>query len=367
MRGAAAVEVEAAYLRACELAERLGDPTRLFRALWGIWNVNFGRGHYQAALEMGERLLAVANPDRPGQRLEAHHALWATRGAMGETTAILPHLEQGLALYDRAQHAPLSMLYGGHDAGVCGWEHQARMQWFIGYPDRALESMRKAVSLAETLGHPLTTVMALTTEAKLHWFRGDLALARESAALATTLSAIDWLDGAIVVAAIDAREGRAGRPLQELYERLTAVDTPRHARRNLVALCLLAGAALEIGELDMGLAALDAIPEGHRETFMASEILRVRGELLRRRGLIDEPERCFRRAVEIARARGEHSLELRAATSLARLLAARGRRAEARTTLAGIHGWFTEGLDTADLREARAVLTQLGSRRAAPR
>jgi hypothetical protein len=281
---------------------------------------------------------------------------------MGETASVLPQLEQGLALYDRVQHAPLSMLYGGHDAGVCGWEHLSRVQWFIGYPDRAVASMRNAVSLAETLGHPLTTVMALTTEAKLHWFRGDLALARESAALAATLSAIDWLDSAVVLASIDAREGRPGRSLQELYERLTAVDTPRHARRNLVSLCLLAGAACDRGELDVGLAALDAIPESHRETFMAPEILRTRGELLQRRGLIDEPERCFRRAVEIARTRGERSLELRAATSLARLLAGRRRRAEARTALASIYGWFTEGLATADVRAARGLLDELKAR-----
>jgi hypothetical protein len=209
--------------------------------------------------------------------------------------------------------------------------------------------------------------MALSTEAKLHYFRGELALARESAGLAAALSSIDWLDGAVVLACIDAQEGRRGRSLQELYERLTAVDTPRHARRNLASLCLLATAACELGELDLGLAALDAIPEGHRETFMAPEILRVRGELLRRRRLVDEPERCFRRAVALARVRGEHSYELRAATSLARLLAGRGRRAEAREALAGIYDWFTEGLDTADLRAARNLLTELGRRRSSPR
>jgi tetratricopeptide (TPR) repeat protein len=286
---------------------------------------------------------------------------------MGETSAVLPHLEVGLALYDRTQHAPLALLYGGHDAGVCGWEHLARLQWFIGYPDRALQSMRRAVTLAGALGHPLTTVMALSTEAKLHYFRGELALARESAELAATLSTVDWVDGAVVLAGIDAREGRRGRSLPELYERLTAVDTPRHARRNLVSLCLLAAAACELDELDLGLAALDAIPEGNRETFMAPEILRVRGELLRRRHLVDEPERCFRRAVELARARGEPSFELRAATSLARLLASRGQRAEAREALARIYHWFTEGLDTGDLREARDLLTQLGRRRGTPR
>jgi DNA-binding winged helix-turn-helix (wHTH) protein/tetratricopeptide (TPR) repeat protein len=365
LRGAAAAEVEAVYLRARELAERLGDGTRLFRALWGLWNVDFGRGHYRPAREMGERLLAIADPDQPGQKLEAHHALWATQAAMGETTAILPHLEAGLALYDRVQHAPLALLYGGHDAGVCGWEHLARMQWFIGYPDRALESMQRAVSLAETLGHPLTTVMALSTDAKLHYYRGELAHARESAERVASLNAIDWVDIAVVLASIDAREGRRGRPLQELYERLTAAATPRSARRNLVSLCLLAEAACELGELDVGLTALDAIPEDHRETFMAPEVLRVRGELLRRRGLVDEPERCFRRAVALARTRGEHSFELRAATSLARLLAGRGRRADARAELKGIYDWFTEGLETADLRAARALLTELGRPRSA--
>jgi DNA-binding winged helix-turn-helix (wHTH) protein/tetratricopeptide (TPR) repeat protein len=357
LRGAAAAEVEAVYVRARELAERLGDATRLFRALWGLWNVSFGRGQYAAARTMGERLLATADPARRGQRLEAHHALWATLGAMGETAALLPHVEHGLALYDRAEHAPLALLYGGHDAGVCGWEHLARAQWFLGYPDRALQSMRQAVRLAEVLGHPLTTVMALTTEAKLHYYRGELAAARESVGLASTL-AIDWLDGAVVLACADVREGRPGEALAEVFRRLTARETPRHARRNLVSFLLLAEAACASDQLDLARQALDAIPEDHRETFLASEFERLHGELWRRRGRRAEAARCFRRAVEIARTRGEGSLELRAATSLARLRAAEGRPAEARAALAGVYGRFTEGLDTADLRAARELLEQ---------
>jgi predicted ATPase len=104
---------------------------------------------------------------------------------------------------------------------------------------------------------------------------------------------------------------------------------------------------------------LEAIPEDQRGAFFAPEIERMRGELLLRGEKRAEAEPCFRRAVEIAQGRAERSLELRAATSLARLLARTERRDEARRVLGGIYGWFTEGLDTADLREARSLLDQL--------
>jgi predicted ATPase len=134
------------------------------------------------------------------------------------------------------------------------------------------------------------------------------------------------------------------------------------AWRHLLCLCALAELYVDAGLADEGLLVLASIADRDRDTIFASELHRIEGELLLRRSepAPDEAERCFRRAIELARARAEKSLELRAATSLARLLAARGRRDDARNILAPTYGWFTEGFDTADLRAAKALLAEIG-------
>lgn len=126
-----------------------------------------------------------------------------------------------------------------------------------------------------------------------------------------------------------------------------------------ISVCLLAEAFAKLGDTGKGLEALAVIPEEHREIIFAPEIQRIRGELLLRRGDREEAERCFHRAIEVARRRSERSLELRAATSLARLLNDRGQRDEARAALDPIYRWFTEGFDTADLKQAKALLEEL--------
>jgi predicted ATPase len=127
-------------------------------------------------------------------------------------------------------------------------------------------------------------------------------------------------------------------------------------------LCVLAELYAKAGDAEEGLRVLALITEEDRAAFYAPELHRIEGELLLRRSepAPDEAERCFRRAIELARARAEKSLELRAATSLARLLAARDRRDDARNILVPIYGWFTEGFDTADLRAANALLAEIG-------
>jgi predicted RNA polymerase sigma factor len=146
--------------------------------------------------------------------------------------------------------------------------------------------------------------------------------------------------------------------LDELHRLLTSVQESRTVWRSVASFCLLAEAAAGIGEVDLGLASLAAIAEEHRDAFFAPEIERVRGELLLRRDGPADAEPCFRRALTLARARSERALELRAATSLARLLVRLERRIEAHQTLTEVHGWFTEGFQTADLRAARALLEE---------
>jgi len=366
IKGTAASEVETSYLRALELVDRLGDATRRFPALWGLWFANYGSGRFRTARELGERLLAVAEEGSDsGQLVEAHHALWATMGAMGEVTAAFPHFERGLALYDPTRHGSQAFVYGGHDPGACCRYHLARAEWLLGRPERARLAIRDALGLAEKLAHPLTTVITLSSTAYLRYQLGDHDAAREIAsqmvALAKAHDFIGWIDdGLVILAAVSARQQGDQRLIDELYSRVTGGRSASTAWRMVMNRTVLAEALCEVGDIERGLVALDTIPLEHRDVILAPEIERIRGELLVRRAQRDEAEACFRRAIEMAGGRSERMLELRATTSLARLLVGDGRRDEARRTLGDVYAWFTEGFDTADLRAARSLLDELG-------
>jgi class 3 adenylate cyclase/tetratricopeptide (TPR) repeat protein len=369
IKGTGAPEAEASHLRARELAERLGDPIRLYQALWGLWYVNLGRGRYVAARELGEQLLAIAERENDtGRLLEAHHSLWPTLTSMGEPLAALPHFERGMALYDPRQHASQAFLYGGHDAGVCCRYHLARTQWFLGYPDRAVVALGDALGLAETLAHPQTLMHTLGFAAFLRYQLGEWGAAQEHArrmqAIAEAYGFAAWIEeGAAMLVCAGVRGGTAGG-IEELYERLIAATLTSIAGRRMTSRILLAEAASAIGDAERALGALDSIPVDLRDVILAPEIRRIRGEVLLRRGERDEGERCLREAIAIARRRSERSLELRATTSLARCLDAQGRRDEGRRLLADVYGWFTEGFATADLRAAHALLDELGGPKA---
>jgi class 3 adenylate cyclase/tetratricopeptide (TPR) repeat protein len=368
IKGAGSPEVEASYRQARELAERLDDSIRLYRALWGLWFVNYGRGEYTEALGLGTRLLQIARQGNDtGRLLEAHHALWPTLCAMGDAQAALPHMDQGLALYDPAQHASQAMLYGGHDAGACCRYHLARTRWSLGYPDGAVAMVRDAVRLAESLGHQMTLTITYGVAAFVHYQRGDWPAAREAAersqAAAQAHGFAAWANDSLTILTCTAvREGREPR-FEQVYDRIVTAGTSNIASVAVTNMLLLADAALAIGDVPRGLRALDAIPLAYRNSMGAVEIRRLRAELLLRGGHRAEAEHTFRDALAIARRRSERSLELRTATGLARLLAGGGRLEDARKELTPIYAWFTEGFETADLRAARANLRDLATDR----
>jgi class 3 adenylate cyclase/tetratricopeptide (TPR) repeat protein len=364
LKGFGSPEVETPVQHAHELASRLGDPARLFAALWGLWFVTYGAGRFREALELAERLLRVAEADGDsGRLLEAHHSLWATLGAMGEALRALPHCERGIALYDPIRHAAQAFAYGGHDPGACCGNHLARARWSLGYPERAAAAILDVLGLIEKLAHPLTTVFTLSTSAFVEYQVGDHDAARDTAermiALAKVHELTTWLDdGLVILACVQARQHGDYRSLDDLCQQLPTRRSLT-AYRRVINLVLLAEMLSKAGDVGRGLTTLDAIPPEHRDTILAPEIRRVRGDLLLRRNERDEGERQLRAAIDTARHRSQRILELRATTSLARLWQQQGRRGEARRMLAEIYGWFTEGFDTADLREAKALLDDL--------
>jgi class 3 adenylate cyclase/tetratricopeptide (TPR) repeat protein len=361
VQGSGTHDVETAYLRAREIAERLGDATRLYPALWGLWFVSYNRGLYPAATERSAQLLSTAREGSDsGRLLEAHHACWATACSAGQSATAKTHAEYGLALYDPDRHRSQTVVYGGHDPGVCARYHLALVEWLLGFPDRALLSLRDAMRLAEELAHPLTSTITLSFTSWVHYQRGERAAAgdhaRRKVAIAAAQGFEAWVDdGLAVLACVGAQSGAEA---WKALERLVA-SRGRAAWRNVISLCLFAEAFGQLGDPDKGIEALAMIPEEHRGIIFAPEIERIRGDLHLAGGRSEEAEHALRRAIELARKRSERSFELRAATSLARLLSSRGKKDEAREVLTPVYGWFTEGFDTRDVREAHALLDAL--------
>ena len=362
--GNGATEVEASYTAALELVDRLGDVSRRFPVLWGLWFVAYTRGNYPVAREQAGRLLEHAqHAHGTAHLLQAHHALWATATAMGQPISAAAHCERGLALYAPEQHASQALLYGGHDAGVCARNQLLINQWLLGYPDSALATLGDALRLAAQLNHPMTTINTLYFAAWIHYLRGEHELAAQMTQQVIDTGAIhgffSWVDSVRVLPYAMASEPASVEALADLAQQLA--QRPGNAWRHVLSMCVLAELCLRTGCLEAGRRALASIGETDRQAFCAAEVHRIDGELIARGSRPIDGEPRFRAAIEMARSRAEKSLELRATVSLARLLLRHDRRDEARQALAEVYGSFTEGFDTADLRDAKQLLDELST------
>lgn len=278
-----------------------------------------------------------------------------------------PHLEHGVALYDPKQHRSHVHLYGGHDPGVCCRYYLAMTLWTLGYPDQALRSIRDAVTLAQELTQPLTTALALFFAAWLHVQRGEHRAAAEKAEAVVTSGTAQgiavWPETAsMLLAFLVVEEGRHDDGIAQLQEWVAAAKKRLWGWKDIFCLCLLAEASLKAGRHQTGLQMLSEAMGGRNiQSLYEPELHRLKGELLLAQGLNQDAEASFRRAIEIARARQSKSLELRGVMGLARLLARQGKRGEGRHILEETYGWFTEGFDTADLKQAKALLQELST------
>jgi class 3 adenylate cyclase/tetratricopeptide (TPR) repeat protein len=363
VHGASSPVVEASYRTALDLVERLGDSSRRFLVLWGLWFVRFTRGDYAQAVEAGQRLLEIAEgEDDPGQLLEAHHTLWPTLVSMGEIKQALPHVARGIALYNRERHPSYVSLYGGHDPGACCRYYLAMGQWAVGYPERALGTIHDAARLAETLGHAMTSTITLSCVTFIHYLRGDRTAAIGSAERVLSLVDVHGFAAYRDDMAVLLHAARADRLEVDTLAGLRRGTRRSTTWRHVISQCVLAQLYADAGVPDEGLRTLAALGDPEHYGYYGSEIHRLEGELRRRVTPSAGAEVAihFERAIDLARRRDLKSLELRAATSLARVWRDHGRRADARRTLADVYGWFTEGFDTADLRDARTVLDELG-------
>jgi class 3 adenylate cyclase/predicted ATPase len=364
-KGFSSAEAAEAYTRARDLSEKVGNVDRLFVSLWGLWN--FTRtSNINAARDISDKLMVLTEKhEHAGLRLEAHHAAWATRFYQGESASSRRHCEEGRKLYDFERHRSHADVYG-HDPGVCARNVGAWTGWLLGYPDDALANSDDALSLAERLHHPFSLGLALLHACIFHQLRrdSDLVSRRLDAAeiLATDQRLAFPIDPRILRGAVLAAEGAGAEAVASIREGLVERQTTAAMLYRPYSLGLLAEALECAGDHDDALAVVAealAIIERTGERWWAPEIHRLMAIALMARRCFAESEACFAQSIRIARQQQAKSLELRAATSLARLWGEQSRRAEARDILAPVYGWFTEGFDTTDLKVARTLLDEL--------
>jgi predicted ATPase len=368
-QGFAAPEVRQTYLRAQQLCQALDNPHQLFPVVRGLWHYAYIRAEYQTAHALGEQLLTLAQQvqDTP-MLVVARRALGTTLFMLGAGAAAHTHFTQGMALYDPQQHRAAVFRYGD-DEGVLCHSSAAWTLWYLGYPDQALTRSQEAVTLAQQVAHPFSVVYALGLAALFHSFYQRVQAVHERADAAIRLATEQGFPFWIAPCAMLhgwalAHQGRAQEGVEQLTHGLSAFRAAGGEIMRPYYLALLADAQGTLGKPATGLAVLIealALAESTGERWHAPELHRLKGALLLQQSPDNhtEAETCFQHAIAIAQTQQAKSFELRAATSLARLWQQQGKRAEAHDLLAPIYGWFTEGFDTADLQDAKALLTAL--------
>jgi predicted ATPase len=350
-------------MRAFDLAERSGSQQQRFDALYGVWQSTNMSGGSAAASSLSARLLSMTEQEGDdGLRLQALHSAWATLAFAGDPAKTHEHTDAGRLLYDPEKHASHRFVYGSHDPGACALLLGAWAEWLLGYPETALASIADALSLAKRIAHPFTLGLVLTFYAVLHLNRREperaLSLAEAVEALAAEQRLSLPFEPGMVHGAALVRHGAAEEAITRIREGVTKSTGPGRP----FGLAFLAEGLVWRGDRT---AAVAALKEGLQLTRTTgehgwdAELHRLAGTLLLAENKLIEGEASLQQAIRIAQAQQAKSLELRAVRDLARLWGEQGRRTEARDLVAPVYSWFTEGFDTADLKEAKALLDQL--------
>ena len=375
-KGFSAVETKAALEQArlmIERAEQVGepsaDPLALFSVLWGFWASNFVAFNGETLRRLSAQFLALAEkqsaivPLMLGHRVVGISLLFTGDVAEGRL-----HLDRALSLYDPLKHRSLTTIFG-QDAGVALLSYRSIAMWLLGYPDAAKTDAAQALNSARKIGHLATLLTALIVTSSVQLLMGHYSAARiqsqDAIALADEKGALFWQTLAM------ASEGLAivlgENTATAVSSIIRALSVYRSTGATVSAVCLLsylAKARATLGQFKEARSCnLEAmtLAEKTGERWFDAEICRVSGEiaLLSSELNVAKAQTEFERALQVARAQQAKSLELRAATSLARLWRDQGQRTQAHDLLAPVYGWFTEGFDTIDLKEAKALLAEL--------
>jgi class 3 adenylate cyclase/predicted ATPase len=368
-KGFTAVETDRAYARAHELCSQTGTTPQLFPALFGRFVVHIQRAELNAAYEVARELLRLAEEQCDvAAQVTACRAAGAVLFQLGDLVESRANLERGVALYDAQRDRTTGSTYG-IDSRVVSlhWLSQALLT--LGYPDQARARVGDALTCAGELAHPSSTAHALCGACFTYQRLRRRVEAQAEAELLVTLAKEHgfplWGAAGVVIrgwALVDA--GRTDEGLEEIRRGIAQYLATGAELWLADFLALHAEAQGRAGHAAAGLSllgdALDRVARGGRR-WLEPELHRLKGELLLALPKADsaEAEARFREAIAGARERDARMLELRAATSLAGLWRDQGERQKVRDLLAPIYGWFTEGFETADLKDAKALLDEL--------
>ena len=367
--GTGALEVGETYTRARQLCQHLQAPQQHFPVLRGLWNYYFVHAEHQTAYALGEQLLILAQQVQDSAMLlAAHRALGSTLFFLGAVATAHTHFAQGIALYDLQQHRAYAFLYG-EDTGVACRSFDAWTLWSLGYPHRGLTQIDETVTLAQQMAHPYSLSLGLLSASIFYAFRREVRAVQGHAEAAINLATEQgfpyWMAmGTILRGWALAHQGQAQEGIEQIHQGMIAYRATGAEIWRLYFLALLAEAYGTTGQLEEGRAVLAealTLTDTTGERWYEPELYRLKGALLLQQSSDNhlEAETCFQQAIAIAQNQQAKSFELRAATGLARLWQQQGKRDEARQVLGDVYGWFTEGFDTADLKDAKVLLDEL--------
>jgi predicted ATPase/class 3 adenylate cyclase len=375
-KGYSAPEPKAAVEQArlfIERAEALGeppeDPLLLFSVLYGFWAANYLAFNSDAMRTLATQFLALAEKQKATVPIMVGHRLMGTSLLeAGDIAQGRAHYDQAIALYDPAERRPLATRFG-QDVWVAILSRRSRALWLLGCPEAALADTSHALKDAREIGQAATLMYALAQASRTHIYCGNYAAANaqldEVVALADEKGTLFWKAiGMTRQGCILALTGKASDAVQMITAAITAYRSTGSILDTPSQLSDLARAYAELGQFDDARRsigeAMTAV-ETTKERWCEAEVNRIAGEIA-----LNSPqpnaakaEGYFERALGVARGQQAKSWELRAAMSMARLRRDQGKRNEARDLLAPVYGWFTEGFDTLDLREAKALLDEL--------
>ncbi|HEX6305526.1 MAG TPA: adenylate/guanylate cyclase domain-containing protein [Anaerolineales bacterium] len=362
-------EVEQAYNRALELSQGQGEIPQLFPVLRGLSSYYMYRAEFDKGAQMGARILELAeSQDDDYLRIHGYLLMGANTGFRFGYREGLEMLDKGIALFERERHS-LRPFQLGNNPGIVCYTTSAFFLWWLGYLDRAVDRADRAIELATALNHPFTMAYALFHTGTLHLWRGDIALAQERARAMLGMveehgfqiweSLATMLLGATQMALGQPEEGLA--KIEQGFERYQGLKTPPVFFPQLIE--MRASAFAQTGQPAAGLRLIDALLKDVEEERWLRDLpplLLLKGELLLAVSPEDAAEAAgiFRVILDGARQVGGKLLALQAATKLCKLEIRAGKTEESGRVLAEIYAGFTEGLETADLREARAVLDE---------
>ena len=369
-RGFAVSEVEEAYERGLELANQVGTTEQIYTVTWGSWLFRQQRGEMDVATHLADELLALSeHSDDSGVQLQANHAAWTTALRIGKFTECCECAEQGVGLYQTEMHRNMAFIYGGHDAGVCALQHSAISRWVLGYPEQATRYKYRLLEHIDHISHPFSSALAYHFAAMVNVL---MNLYEETAELAKrTIETCDmygvapqYRNSSLVF--LGWAQYAAGNTSDGLHAMRNGLDIHRKAPARAhepFLIMVLAAAYLEQGLIDEASALVDEGLEQIERTgelTWKAELMRLDAELMlvgcRRQS--DGSER-LREAIAVAQSQNARSLELRAATSLARHYSSQNEADTGIEILKPIHLNFTEGFASADLVRSAQLLSDL--------